>query len=115
MRRLLWAASGVALGAAAALHVAKRLRAVQDAATPEGVARGVDKAVTGARSLWQEVRTAAAEREADLRAALLEEAPDGAPSTASRGAKASKAPRVHAPLRCPIDDDYDEDDLEFEF
>ncbi|MDR2347212.1 MAG: hypothetical protein LBD90_01050, partial [Bifidobacteriaceae bacterium] len=75
MRRLVWVAVGVGLGAGLAFVAWRRLEAAKrsalDALSPEGVARGVDRAVLGARDFAEQVRAAAREREAELRRSLL--------------------------------------------
>jgi hypothetical protein len=76
VRRLVWVALGVGLGAALAVAAWRRYEAAKLAASqalsPQGLARGVDWAVLTARDFAGQVRSAAREREAELRRALLE-------------------------------------------
>ncbi|MDR2380496.1 MAG: hypothetical protein LBE08_04870 [Bifidobacteriaceae bacterium] len=77
MRRLVWLTLGVGLGVGAAFWAYRRLeaakRAAREAVTPEGLTRGIDKAVALASGLADEISAAAKEREAELRRTLLQE------------------------------------------
>jgi hypothetical protein len=63
--------AGVGLGATLAIVVVRNLNSAKEAFTPQGVSRGIDKAVTSVKDIVGEVRTAVAEREQELRANLL--------------------------------------------
>jgi hypothetical protein len=71
MRRVAWAAFGLLVGLGLAVWAAGRLRDARQAFTPAGIAEQLDRAAAGARGWREEIRQAAAQREAQLRASLF--------------------------------------------
>jgi hypothetical protein len=75
VRRIAWVSVGVAVGLglafAAYRRVAKAKRAALEAVSPEGLARGFDRAWTSVNAFADEVQEAAHQREAELRRTLL--------------------------------------------
>ncbi|MDR2379348.1 MAG: hypothetical protein LBD70_08005 [Bifidobacteriaceae bacterium] len=80
MRRLVWTAFCLALGAAAGLGLAvwayRRFDAAKRAVSPGGIVQRLDQAVQAAGAFAEQARRAAAEREAELRRALLKTTDD---------------------------------------
>ncbi|MDR1151503.1 MAG: hypothetical protein LBK72_03330 [Bifidobacteriaceae bacterium] len=83
----------LAAGAVVAIRRVERFAAV---ATPEGFARTADSLIGAAQGFAGDVRTAAAHREAELRAAVLGGASDGDAQTARR---------ARSPHTSSLDDD----------
>ncbi|MDR1392514.1 MAG: hypothetical protein LBJ62_00865 [Bifidobacteriaceae bacterium] len=79
MRRLVWIGIGVALGVGLALAAYSRLNAAKKAASqaisPDGLARGLDRAVALASELLGEISQSARQRETELRRVLLRNEP----------------------------------------
>ncbi|MCL2802847.1 MAG: DUF6167 family protein [Micrococcales bacterium] len=71
MRRGLWIALGLGLGAGLAVLIASQVRRATQALSPEGLGQSLGQATQAATGLVGEVRQAAKRREAELRAALL--------------------------------------------
>jgi hypothetical protein len=75
VRRIWWAGLGVTLGIGLGVTLAylayRRFDTVRRAASPEGVAKRIDQAVSAVSDIRDEIRDAAAAREAELRQALL--------------------------------------------
>ncbi|MDR0366083.1 MAG: hypothetical protein LBH68_04560 [Bifidobacteriaceae bacterium] len=73
MRRLAWLMIGTTLGVGLAVWGYRKLNAAKQAASPEGLARGIVQLKDKAVDLAAEIKQAAAEREQQLRQALLQD------------------------------------------
>lgn len=90
MKRLFWVALGASVGVLVVRAVRQRAAKLTPAGASEAVGGAVANISDAIRRLAEEVRTAAAEREAELVAAL--DLPD-------RGAPAAKPPAAHRAAR----------------
>ena len=71
MRRTLWLALGLGLGIGLAVMAARRVGRLTESISPEGVQRGLRRVMDTSTELVQEIKQATAERQAELRQALL--------------------------------------------
>ncbi|MDR1294116.1 MAG: hypothetical protein LBK59_04050 [Bifidobacteriaceae bacterium] len=99
--------AAIAAGAVVAVRRVERLRS---AATPQGLARTADSLIGAAQGFAGDVRTAAARREAELRAAVLgggkdDGAPAPAPGSAPR--QPARAPSSSRPGGLQAGDELD--------
>jgi hypothetical protein len=97
MRRVFWTMAGVGLGAALAIVAYRRMSKTKEAFTPEGVSRGIDKALAYAEVFAHDVQAAAAQREQELRSALLtDEAQQARPRSKASDPTRNPTPRSRA-------------------
>lgn len=95
MRRTFWLALGVALGVVAARRVSKAWRAHAPAQLTHRVGEWTDQQRQTARQFVDAVRTNAAEREAQLREAIEQDAPRApAPLTRRLGRRTPNTPNT---------------------
>ena len=98
MRRLFWVALGASVGVLVVRAVRQRTAKLTPAGASEAVGGAVANLADAIRRLAEEVRTAAAEREAELVAALDLPDPD-APVTPVPATRTTPRPAAHRAAR----------------